>query len=185
MSLNPYAPPAAAVADLAPPDDLSTQPPFFAVSVTKLVIMSACTFNLYEIYWFYRQWRRIADRENDLIWPLARAIFGIIFCYSCFGRIRDYDADTRTGSTLAAGPLATAWIVTTLLWRLPDPYWWISMFAFLFLVPVQVHVNKLNAASSPLHDRNARLTAWNWLAVVFGGLVVILALSSPFLPEAE
>jgi hypothetical protein len=185
VNVNPYAPPAAAVADIAPPEDVSTEPPFFAVSVTKLAIMSACTFNLYEMYWFYRHWRRIADRERDDIWPVARAIFTLFFCYACFARIRDYPADTRTESTLAAGPLAIGWIVTKLLSRLPDPYGWIAMFAFVFLVPVQLHVNELNAAASPSHDRNARFSAWNWLAVVVGGLLVSLALASLFLPDVE
>jgi hypothetical protein len=59
------------------------------------------------------------------------------------------------------------------------------MFACLFLVPVQMHVNRLNAASSPSHDRNARFSLWNWLAIIFGGLLVMLAVAGTFLPEAE
>ena len=55
MSVNPYAPPTAVVADQAIPSDVGTEPPFFAVPVTKLVVMSLCTFSGYEIYWFYRQ----------------------------------------------------------------------------------------------------------------------------------
>jgi hypothetical protein len=29
------------------------QTPFFAVSVTKLVVLSFCTLGLYQIYWFF------------------------------------------------------------------------------------------------------------------------------------
>jgi hypothetical protein len=41
----------AAVADIAPADDVATEPPFFAVSVTKLAVMCICTFTVYEVYW--------------------------------------------------------------------------------------------------------------------------------------
>jgi hypothetical protein len=185
MSVNPYAPPTAYVADISTPDDAAIAPRFFAVSVTKLVVMSVCTFSGYEIYWFYRQWKRIAERERESMAPLARAIFAFFYCYSCFARIRDYDAETRTSTRLAAGPLAIGWIVTTVLWRLPDPYWWISMFTVLFLIPVQRHVNRLNIALSPLHDCNARFSIWNWLAIIFGGSLIMLALAGTFLPEVE
>ena len=185
MSVNPYAPPRAYVADRLAPDDVGTAPPFFAVSVTKLVVMSLCTLGVYEIYWFYRQWRRIAERQQEGMAPLARAIFAIFYCYSCFKHIRDYDAETRTSAGLRAGPLAIGWIVTTMLWRLPDPYGWISMFAFVFLIPVQTYVNRLNAASSPSHDRNAGFSMWNWLAVILGGLVGMLVLAETLLRMAE
>lgn len=29
--------------------------PYFSVSVRKLVVMSLCTFGLYDLYWFYQQ----------------------------------------------------------------------------------------------------------------------------------
>jgi hypothetical protein len=185
VSVNPYAPPTAVVADLELPSDVGTEPPFFAVSVTKLVIMSLCTFSVYEVYWFYRQWKRIAEREQSGISPLARAIFTFFFCYQCFGHIRDFDAEADTGRRLAAGPLAIGWIVTTILWRLPDPYSWISMLSVVFLVPVQLHANRLNASANPAHDRNARFSTWNWVAVVVAVLMVMLAFTDMFLPDVE
>jgi hypothetical protein len=184
MTLNPYAPPTAVVADIAVVD-VQTEPPFFAVSLAKLILLSICTFGVYEIYWFYRQWKQIAERDREAISPLARGIFTIFFCYPCFARIRDYRAETGTGSPLAAAPLAIGWIGTTLLWRLPDPYGWLSMLALVFLIPVQLEVNKLNAMAAPGHDRNARFSAWNWVAVVVGGLLFLLAVGGTFLPDVE
>jgi hypothetical protein len=185
VSVNPYAPPTAVVADVAARDEVEAGLPFFAVSTTKLVVMALCTFSLYEVYWFYRQWKRIEERERDGIVSWARAIFAVFFCYFCFARIRDYDTGRRTGPTLAAGPLAIAWIVTTLLQSLPDPYWVISLGAPLFLVPVQRHVNRLNTAVNPSHDPNARFSAWNWLAVGLGGLLLVTVIAAFFLPEVE
>jgi len=184
MTVNPYAPPTAVVADLAGPE-VGTEPPFFAVSVTKLLVMSVCTFSAYEVYWFYRQWKRIAERERLAVSPVARAIFTFLFCYQCFVHVRDFETETETEPKLAAGPLAIGWIGTTFLWRLPDPYWWISMLAPLFLVPVQLHMNRLNAAANPQHERNSRFSGWNWVAIVLGGLLFMLAVLGTFLPEVD
>ena len=184
MNVNPYAPPGAVVADVALAVEVGAESPFFAVSVPKLVVMSICTFSLYEVFWFYRNWKRIAERERKPISPPGRAIFAVVYCYSCFARMRDYDAVTGTSTgagRLAALPLAIAWIVTSMLGSLSD-YGWISMLAVLFLVPVQQFANRLNSAVAPLHDRNARFTAANWIGVIVGGLLAMLSIAATFLP---
>src|SRR5262245_38387740 len=94
MNRNPYAPPTAAVADVLPPD-AERELPFFAVSITKFVVMSICTFSIYEVYWFYKNWRRIMDRENLHIFPFTRAIFAVFFCYQCFSYVRNYQPPGR------------------------------------------------------------------------------------------
>ena len=185
MSTNPYAPPIAVVADITPLEVAAVEPPFFAVSVTKLTLMTVCTFNLYEVYWFYKTWQRIAERERASLWPLGRAIFAVFYCYPCFARIRDHESAGELGSRLYALPLAIGFIATSVTWRLPDPWDWISLSSFLFMLPIQSYANKLNALASPSHDRNSRFSGWNWAAVVIGGGLILLALAGVFLdPEA-
>ena len=174
MSANPYASPDFRVADL-PSRQASSESPFFAVSLSKLVIMSVCTLGLYEIYWFYRNWRCIRHREQSNIAPALRALVALFYCYQCFARVRAYDIEKNGSSSLAAGSLAVGWIVATLLWKLPDPYWWLSLLAFVFLLPVQARANRLNAQVSPLHKRNASVRGWDWLAVIPGGALLLLA----------
>jgi hypothetical protein len=41
-----------------------SQAPYFAVSLLKLTVMSVCTFGIYELYWFYKNWRLIMEREK-------------------------------------------------------------------------------------------------------------------------
>jgi hypothetical protein len=185
MSTNPYAPPTAAVADITPPDELAAQPPFFAVSLAKLAVMSVCTFNLYDVYWFYKNWQQISDREQENVWPLMRAIFAVFYCYPCFARMRDYEGASQLDSRLSALPLAIGFMVTTVTWRLPEPWNWITMSSFLFLLPVQHYANRVNALATPSHDRNSRFRGWNWVAVVVGGAFVLLAIAGMFVdPEA-
>jgi hypothetical protein len=175
MEANPFAPPKAVVADEAQIGD--TQVHFFAVSVQKLIVMSVCTLGLYQIYWFYKHWVLIKERSEPHITPWARALFGIFWCYSCFDFIRKDERQVDIEPTLSAGLLAFGWIGLELASQLPGRYFLCSFLAPLLLIPVQAHVNQINALVAPDHDRNARYTAWNLLAVVvnaiFIGLVVL------------
>jgi hypothetical protein len=168
---NAYAPPKAVVADVASIKN-NAEVRFFAVSPVKLVVMSACTLGAYQIYWFYKHWVFVKERSEPLIIPWGRAFFGIFWCYSCFEFIRNEERKLDIEPTLYAGPLATGWIVASLTWRLPEPYFLIGYLAPLLLVPAQRHVNRINALVAPNHDKNTRFSGWNWLAVVAGGILI-------------
>jgi hypothetical protein len=43
-------------------------------------------------------------------------------------------------------------------------------------------VNRINALASPGHDPNSRFGVWNWIAVIAGGLLLILAVIGSVLP---
>jgi hypothetical protein len=169
MEENPYAPPRAAVSDVV---SLESAPQvfFFAVSPLKLVVLSVCTLGLYQIYWFYKHWVLIKQRSEPLVIPWARAFFGFFWCYSCFEFIRNDERAINIEPTLLAGPLAIGWIVVSLAWRLPEPYFLMGFLAPLLLVPAQRHVNRINALVAPQHDGNSRFSGWNWLAVAVGGI---------------
>ncbi|HZX29994.1 MAG TPA: DUF4234 domain-containing protein [Rhodocyclaceae bacterium] len=174
MTANPFAPPAATVADVEQSSAEETPTPFFAVSTNKLLVMSICTLGLYQVYWFYKHWQHIRRREQSRLSPAPRALFSILFCYPCFRRIRNFDAPGLGKTKLAAGPLAAGWIITTLL-QLPDPYWLVSLFAPAFLVPVQALANRKNAAVSPDHDPNDRFSVGNWIFIAFGSVLLAAA----------
>jgi hypothetical protein len=195
MSVNPYAPPTSMVADVIPDEGRSIQPPFFAVSITKLIIMCLCSFTVYEVYWFYRNWKRVQERERASLSPILRAIFGPLFSYSLFSRMSDYSGDgdagslldlnarqvettpVRVGGGLAAGPLAIGVIASNVFFRLPNAFSLLGFLSVGCLVVAQVHVNRLNAIASPGHDPNSRITGWNWLLVIPGGLFFLLAVT--------
>ena len=185
MEENLYAPPTAEVADAASiKNDVEVR--FFAVSSVKLVVLSVCTLGFYQIYWFYKHWALIKERSEPHIIPWARAFFGILWCYSCFEFIRQDERHLDVEPTLPAGPLAIGWIATSLAWRLPEPYFVIGFLSPLLLVPVQRHVNHINALVAPEHDKNTRFSAWNWLAVAGGGIVIaliMLGLAQPARPH--
>jgi hypothetical protein len=160
------------------------QAPYFAVSPFKFIVMSVCTLGIYEIYWFYKNWNLIKQREGRTdIWPFWRAFFALFFCYSCFSRIREHGESLRLHRSAPAGPLTAGWIVTSMLVNLPDPYWWISAISCVFMLPVQALANDINATVAPHHDPNRHLTAWNLVGIVVGIIVIGLTLKSTFSPD--
>lgn len=163
----------------------SNQAPYFAVSLLKLTVMSICTLGIYELYWFYKNWNLIKQRERTNISPFWRAapFFVLFFCHDCFSRIRADAASLGLHKSFPADPLAAGWIITSILWPLPDPYWLISMLAFLFILPVQALANRINSTITPHHNPNRRFTAWNLVSVVVGAIIIILALIGTFLPK--
>jgi hypothetical protein len=159
------------------------QPSCFPVSLLKLTVMSIVTFGIYELYWFYKNWNLIKQREKIKIAPFWRAFFAYFFCYQCFSDIRAQAASLDLQQSLPAGPLAVGWIITTLLGnllgKLPDPYWvvsLVSMFSFVFFLPVQALANRINARIAPDHDPNRGFTGWNRAGVAVGAIMLMLAI---------
>jgi hypothetical protein len=194
MNTNPYAPPTAVVADVATAETTDA-PPFFAISITKLITMCLCSFTVYEVYWFYRNWKRIQQREGGGLIPILRAIFAPLFGYSLFLRMRDYEGDgpagslldlnareaeappVQVGGRLPAGLLAIGVLVSNALFRMPGAYSLLGFLSIACLVVAQIHVNRLNAIASPGHYQNSRISGWNWLLVIPGGLFFLLAIT--------
>jgi hypothetical protein len=169
MSFNPYAPPLAIVENPSNPEEVS--PRFFAVAPWKLLLMCLVTLGFYQLYWFYQNWVCVRTRDRSAIWPVPRAVFGVFFCYSLFSRMRkDGQAEALSGPP-AAGALAFLWILSSFAWRLPGLLSLLGVMAWFALVPMQDYANRINAKVAPGLDRNARLSALNWVAVVLGGAV--------------
>src|SRR5262249_4420660 len=56
------------------------------VSKLKFCIFSLVSFGLYELYWFYKNWKYIRNRDHSDIWPFWRALFSPIWCH---GLVKD------------------------------------------------------------------------------------------------
>ena len=168
---------------MAHPSAAEAQTPFFAISIHKLLVLSFCTLGLYPIYWFYRNWQLVKEREQINVLPFARAFFAFFFCYQMFKKIRDFNIPNANRSNLQAGLLAVAWIVAALISHFFGGFYLlISLSAPIIFVPVQIRVNQINDAVAPDHDKNNRFSALNWLTIVLGGPLLLLAVLGSFLP---
>lgn len=153
-------------------------PVLFAVSTTKFCVMSIATFGLYDIYWFYKNWQWIKSAYGENISPFWRTFFIFFYVYSLFNRIREIAKTNNVNATYSSGLLTVGYIVLSLLWRLPDPFWMLSIFAFLFQLPVVNVIQKANWSD----DINSRFTGWNIAGIVFGVVWWALIVFSMILP---
>lgn len=154
----------------------TTHPTYFAVSLTKLLVMSLFTFGLYQIYWFYKNWQTIKQLEHSNILPAARALFIVFFCYNLFERIKNAAIASGIKDTPPVGRLAAGWIILSLLYKLPDPYWFVTYFNALMLLPIQQMVNQMNAIKHPELDKNEGFTTSNIVTIVLGTLCMLLVI---------
>ncbi len=146
---------------------------FFAVSILKLILMSVCTFGLYEFYWFYEHWDEVKQQTRENLSPFWRAIFAPLFCYSLFTRIKATSSAEGVRSRYPPGLDAFIWIalVATGYYE----FLIIPFLTFLPLVHVQRQVNDLHRKVAPLADKNARFAGLNIAAIAVGGGLILTA----------
>jgi len=146
------------------------------------VVMSICTLGVYNIYWQFCHWLYIRDYEKASFSPAWRGFFSIVFCYPLFRRIRRTVIAKGLPIGLSAGPLVLGWLIFALAGLLPPPFFLLYFVSTLFLLPAQNAANAINATIDPEHDPNNKFSMWNKVAIVIGGLTVILAVVGAFLP---
>lgn len=162
---------------------VASQPLYFPVSTTKLVVMSVVTLGFYELLWFYQNWKSVKEHRRLNITPAARSLFAPLFCYGLFKEIRRSALAGGLEPRFSPLGLALLWILLSFAARLPDPFWLVRFLSPLALVPIQRVVNALNQATAPSHNPNARFSAWNIAAIVIGGLAFLMAIYGAFVPE--
>lgn len=159
---------------------------YFPVSVTKFIGMAVFTIGLYSFYWFYQNWRFVADRDDPGIWPAARTCFSPIFYFSLLDRIGRYRPEPRPPKSVR-WLLGGAYLAVSVAAFLPDPYWLVSLFAFVPLLPAVIAINRLNDPESSAMAANSRWRLRHVLLVLFGGLLLLLVVvdATGLLPSAS
>jgi len=182
--------PDVAIASAVAPPALPSHPyrapeaAYHHVSALKFIIYSICSFGLYELFWFYKNWCYIRDRDGSSIMPFWRAFFGIIWCYPLAKDIGDSHARSNAG---LVGLAAVAFIGLTLCHKLPDPYWLLSLVTFiplLYLVALVNQINRERGARGPFY---ARVRVHHVLICGLGALLLAAALAATFVavPSSE
>ncbi|HUT25652.1 MAG TPA: DUF4339 domain-containing protein [Sumerlaeia bacterium] len=171
---------------------ISSGPMFLYIPVGRLVFMSIISSGLYEVYWIYKNWRYLKKRDGLSIHPFWRGIFGIFYCHGILKGIRnDQETNALEQATFSAGGLATGWIILILLGnalgRADDIGvnvlgMIVSFPSFLFFVPVQNYINRVNAKLSPKPAYNP-WSAGHIVCLVLGILIWLLVLAGLALPE--
>jgi hypothetical protein len=159
----------------APREAVGVRPPYFPVSATKLIVMSICTFGLYELQWFYMNWWHVRIATGKKIRPIWRTYFTVLFCYPLFRRIRASADAHEVSPRFSPGVMASVYIAIILLSGALEEPWPFVFVSHLPLAFIQNTVNEINARVAPGADRNDRYSVANRIAIALGGTITLLA----------
>lgn len=156
---------------------------YFSVSKTKLAVMSVFSWGIYELYWFYKNWKLVKERTGRDIRPFWRAVFAPFYCYALLKSVKQAADSHGILSGISPGWLTAAYIAIIVTHRLPDPIWLISVLSFLPLLPVQGAINEVNSKVTLEYELNDHFSWKNMVVIMLGGIALILCLIGIFAPE--
>lgn len=160
-----------------------------ALPVWHFVVLSVLTFEVYEIYWFYRNWKHLKFHKNLDISPGWRTaglfvpIYGLILVYRQLRDIRDFSEGVGVVKTYSPSWIFSGWLVIGALWRLPDPFWLLSVFSVLPFTVVQNVLNLYWEKEQPGMPSRTRFSGGQIVWLVIGCIVFALVLIGTFMPD--
>lgn len=93
---------------------------FYVVSKNKFLLMMIGTLGIYELYWFYRNWKLYKECHGASMLPVMRAIFSVFFAHSLFRKLEDRHAEMDRESTWNPGAMATIYVILTIAASIAD-----------------------------------------------------------------
>jgi hypothetical protein len=88
---------------------------YFNISIYRLIFLSIFTLGIYDIYWFYRNWKYIAQTTGRKLSPVGRGIFSIFFCHELFKNIGQKAEQSGHNKHYTYGLLSATYIIATIL----------------------------------------------------------------------
>lgn len=152
------------------------------VPTGKFILLSVITFGIYELVWFYRNWNLLKEDKGLKISPFWRAFFAPFFAGSIAGHLQKYLKEKDSPCDYSPGMIGLSYFIIFILWRLPDPYWLISFFTFIPMLPL---VNAMNSYWQK-EEKNLALKNFNWwqiILIVLAIIWLILGIVGTFMPE--
>jgi hypothetical protein len=165
------------------PDGIDYKFSFFTPSTTKLVVMSIFTLGLYELYWFYKNWL-VINNAGKKCNPLLRAFFAPLFAYACFWHIRESKIKNKVDVKFPIIFLSIVYFILQATWNLPAQYGLISFLSFLPIAIANRTALTINQAQFPGFISDNKFSKWNYLAIIFGGIMVVFVILGSFSPDA-
>ncbi|MCO4780986.1 MAG: DUF4234 domain-containing protein [Candidatus Cloacimonetes bacterium] len=145
---------------------------YHPISISKFIILNLVTFGLYSIVWAYRCWQNLPDPE-DKVRPFWRALFSHLFYFALYKRI-------YKGKHQGLGAIIfVCYLVSTMSYKLPEPYDIVSLFSFLFLIPILSEVNRQNLKQTI--TQNSSYSFKHFFTIIIGGGLLFLYVCSLFL----
>lgn len=144
------------------------------------VVLCFLGLGFYEIYWFYKAWKYIKERDNLKISPFWRAIFAGIFIYSLSKKVLTLAQEKGYRGRYYPVLITIMYIFIAATFRLPDPYWIIGFFAFIPILPVFKALKYFWQQEQPEIVNRKRFFGAEIVVIVVGGIITVLAIIGTF-----
>ena len=157
----------------------------FSISPARLALLSVLTIGLYEIYWFYRNWKALKGIDPEVKHPFWRAVFTVFYCYSLFKKVLGAAKKLNYKGAYNPGPLATTYIILLLIgdgWGRAsnldkDTDITLMIVSLLSFVPLLYIQRALNFIAGRHHSkRKFRPTVGEVLVVIIGFVIFLTSL---------
>jgi hypothetical protein len=157
--------------------DRESELELFVIPLHKFALLSLCSFGVYEMYWCYQNWKRIKAFTRSDLSPFWRAFFAPLWCFTLFGRIREFGLSTGVPVKWNSQALAASFLLLNATWRLPDPWSLVSFATVLPFVPVLRTTRDINdhRSAHTSSQRNAKYKPGEIAMVAIGGPLFALA----------
>jgi hypothetical protein len=101
-------------------------------------------------------------------------LFGVLWAIPLLRRIRQRAEAGGISVGWGAGALGSVFILLSILWRLPDPWWLVSFGSSIALVPAVQTCHEINATAHNPEGLNSHYTTANVATIVIGGMLFVL-----------
>lgn len=169
----------------------------FKQPIWKLVFLYVFTFGLYEIYWFYRNWKHMKIHKNLDIRPgfkilsLLIPIYGWIIIDKQFKDIKDFARSVGCDTYSSPGELTAGLVflhsLYSLISRLPNPYANLSLIVNILpvfiLITVQKTLNNYWMKEQTALPERKGFSGIEIAIIILGGIFLILTIIGTLIPE--
>ncbi len=156
--------------------------PLYPRSPIQVAVLLFATGGIYGFYWAYkvRRWcEATLEKPNQALWKTIALVVPIFNLFLLFdlGQLVNgacFRANLpRPQVNLPMLGLSTFFI--NLLWRLPDPYWFLSLFDFIPLTIIYSYMYRSQLRLNGAVAAPQKFTWFEWVIVTLGCLVLLLA----------
>lgn len=108
----------------------------------KFILLSISTFGLFELVWIYSNWIFIKEYKKKKIFPFLRTLFTWLFIISFISNLKKIFHQENIPFKHSPWLLWLGYIGYMSISRLPEPFFLLSFFSFLPLLPVLESMNQ-------------------------------------------
>lgn len=164
---------------------------YFPISPIKLLPLWVITFGFYGLYWFYRNWKYVKNRDGSSIMPAIRAFFFGFWYYPLFkDLVKDNDAryDKNHLPNNASGIVLALVFLIAVVSSNKSAYSMLFLcLSVLTIIPLQNYINYVNKENQEAIKYNSRWNIRHYMVVLLTVPLFLLNIGGEigFLPNDE